>query len=127
MIEALGGAAAEATTRCAAGDMVLSIIAKEVPWLWQSFGVADGALIISSAVQFAAYTHTLGKDCSARVAAAAVLGLSIKMSRTNSQHSEVEAAWVRVAGKSLRKHVVKAERQMAAAWGRDSTEAEYFA
>ena len=50
MIEALGCAAAEATTRCAAGDMVLSIIAKEVPWLWQSFGVADGALIISSAV-----------------------------------------------------------------------------
>ena len=115
MIEALGWAAAEATTRCAAGDMVLSIIAKEVPWLWQSFGIADGALIISSAVQFAAYTHTLGKDCSAPVAAAAVLGLSIKMSRTNSQHSEVEAAWVRVAGKSLRKHVVKAERQMAAA------------
>jgi hypothetical protein len=94
--DALMAATALATSCEAGASEVQRIIAKQVPVLWKLFGAAEGAAILSSAIRLLSCCDGAHRTCPFEpfgVVVAAVLGLAVKLSRTDSQPDDVAAIW----------------------------------
>jgi hypothetical protein len=124
-------AATALATSCEAGaSEVQHIIAKQVPVLWKLFGAAEGAAILSSAIRLLSCCDGACRACPFGAVAAAVLGLAVKLSRTDRQPSDVAAiwnkAWACAKTKANTARILHAECRIYQSWARKSHEGEHM-
>ena len=128
--DALMAATALATSCEAGASEVQRIIAKQVPVLWKLFGTAEGAAILSSAIRLLSCCDGAHRACPFGAVAAAVLGLAVKLSRTDSQPDDVAAIWNEAwpcdFSKANKAHILHAECRIYQSWARKSHEGEYM-